>query len=1226
MKKNVLYLISFLIIALSFTNIQRNIFNYFNNKELEREEEEQKIPLQDRMDLAWQQEAEMTADPESGLVPRERLLEAFKYKQSLLKQKGFGKAAITGINWNERGPNNVGGRTRAICIDLNDVTYKTVWAGGVAGGLWKTTDITVANPTWTPTNDFFDNLAITYIEQSTTNPQVMYFCTGEGNNNIDAVRGLGVWKSTNGGSTWSQLASTNNSNFYYCQKVFCPSGPDTVFVASQTGLYRSVNGGTSFTKVLGSGISSAGGNIAYDIERAANGTLYASMSSGGSNSGTIHKSFNNGTTWQTPMPWTTAMNKREVEIALSNNDTNTIWGLVENGGTIIGIVKSTSSAGNFTVTSAYPDDADGGIPSTDFSRGQAWYDLSIAVDPNNSNVCVVGGIDLFKTSNGGTSWQQITHWYGGFGFQEVHADQHYAQFSPGSSSICYFTNDGGIYRSTNFTNAIPTITSKESNYNTSQFYGCDVHPTLPNYFLMGAQDNGSHRLNAAGISSSVEVSGGDGVFCHIDQNQPAFQFTSYVYNNYFRSNNSGSSFSSVVSSNSGRFVNPSDYDDSLNIMYAADASGSYFRWSNPQTGSTTNTVSLSNSNGQVTAVKVSPNVAGRVYFGFTGRVVRVDGANTGTTQTGTIITTGIPAGGYISSIEVELGNEKNILITMSNYGVNSVWQTKNSGTTWTSVEGNLPDMPIRWIVFHPQNPNMALVATELGVWSTDSLNGTSTNWAPSNSGLANVRVDMLKVQRAGNMVAAATHGRGLYTCILPQITNTTPTANFIADKTITYPASPIQFTSTSSNATSYLWTFGDGTTSTLANPIKSYSIGGIYTVSLSINSGVSINTKTNFISVLPQKGIPYTLANGGDFETNSNDFIPVTVAGSGFARGNSTQPNKNGTRSGSFAWVTDINSANYADNSVSYLYSPSYNFTASGTYSLSFYMKNIFEVGYDGIIVEYSINSGNTWQPLGSNVGTNWYDFANTTTTDAAFPFGQAFFNAGTLSYTLRQFNVSFLSGNNNVAFRLVFKSDINTNTAGAAIDDWSISGPVNISLPVSLLSFSGAKIDARNVGLTWITSNESNNTGFYIERRSNWADEWKTIAFVKGKGNSTIATHYKHTDVLTENFGTLFYRLKQQDFDGSVSYSKAIKVNNEGSKQLIGAVIPDATGKIFTVLQNELGGLGYSISNIKGQVLMANQYLSNQTIDCSHLQTGIYFFSFKDENGTTDVRKVFVY
>jgi PKD repeat protein len=1182
-----------------------------------------KIPKKDRMDLAWQQEAEMTRDPKTGDVPRERLLAAMQYREQLIKNQGLGKAAIPSVNWTERGPNNLGGRTRAICVDLNDPTYKTLWAGGVCGGLWKTTDITQTNPTWVPIDNFFANMAITYIEQSKGNPSVMYFCTGEGNGNSDAVRGLGVWKSTDGGATWAQLASTNNSNFYYCNKVYCPYGPDTVFVCNTLGLYRSTNGGTSFTKVLGSGISSAGGNKSYDIERTFDGTLYTSISSSSSSTGSIHKSTDIGATWSAPLT-ITGVSRREIELAVSDYDNNTIWGLVENNSTIPAIIKSTNAGVSFAATTAYPVDADGGIPSTDFSRTQAWYDLSIAVDPNNSNVCFVGGVDLFKTSTGGSSWTQVGHWYGGFGIQDVHADQHYALFSPGSSDIAYFSNDGGVYRTANATATVPVISSKEGGYITSQFYAVAVHPTSTNFFLTGAQDNGSHRFNAAGINSTVEVTGGDGAFCHIDQNQPQYQWTSYVYNNYYRSSNSGTSFSNVISSNTGRFINPTDYDDSSNVFYGASGSSTYFRWANPQTGTTTATVTLSNGSGTVTAVKVSPNVLNRVYFAFTGRVVRADNAHTGTSVVGTIITNAsIPTSGYINCVEVEKGDENHILITLTNYGLVSVWETKNGGTTWTAIEGNLPDMPIRWIALHPQKSYKAIIATELGVWSTDSLQGAATNWAPTNTGLANVRVDMLQVRSSDRLIAAATHGRGLYTAFLPDYgSNPTFTADFTANNTVAYPTANITFTNASSGATSYLWDFGDGTNSTAMNPVKAYAAGGSYNVTLTINNGAATITKTAYIKILPYRGTPYTLSAGGNFETNPTDFVPYSVAGSGFVRGNSIITGKNGVVSGTNAWVIDPTASQYQDNTISYLYSPSYNLTSNlSSYTLSFYMKNQFELTYDGIRIEYSLNSGTSWIPLGTTVQTSWYDFSNTAGT-AVFPVNEAFFNNTNSAYVLRSYNISSLAGNNRVAFRIAFLTDVNTTDIGAAIDDWTISGPVNNPLPVSWASFDGRRISKNEVALNWSTASEKNNQFFEVERSLD-GQIWDVLAKVNSKQNSNKLTHYDFIDIkATED--VYYYRIRQVDFDGKSSYSKIISVNAEiESEPIIHKLYYTESSSSIQVLQNLPGDVYFDMVDIHGRILYQNRLLVNNEIPVYASDKGVFIIRFYQPNGKKQVMKI---
>ncbi|MCS6833525.1 MAG: hypothetical protein NZ521_08105 [Flammeovirgaceae bacterium] len=183
-----------------------------------------KIPKKDRIDLAIQQEVELTKDPVLGYVPRERLKNAYSYAEKLLndRKKKKPKGRVSLASWTERGPNNVGGRTRALMFDPNDASngYKKVWAGSVSGGLWYNNDITSASSSWQPVDDLWDNLAVTCIAYDPSNTQIFYVGTGEGWFNFDAVRGDGIWKTTNGGTTWTQLTSTdNNSNFYYVQDV-----------------------------------------------------------------------------------------------------------------------------------------------------------------------------------------------------------------------------------------------------------------------------------------------------------------------------------------------------------------------------------------------------------------------------------------------------------------------------------------------------------------------------------------------------------------------------------------------------------------------------------------------------------------------------------------------------------------------------------------------------------------------------------------------------------------------------------------------------------------------------------------------------------------------------------------------------------------------------------------------------------------------------------------------
>ncbi len=1157
-----------------------------------KDEIETNFPLQDRMDFAWQQEKEMTMDLSTGAVPTERLLVAYEQSKASTNKFSDGiEAVIPNFNWVELGPKNNGGRTRSICVDLNDATGKTVFAGSVGGGLWKTTDITAVAPNWFPVNDFFGNIAITAIAQDPLNAQNIYFSTGEGYGNADQIRGLGVWKTADGGTTWNQLSATNNSSFYQTFKMVV-SNSGALFVGATNGLYKSTDGGTSFTRVLGT-------TKCYDIEIAANGHMFTSFS------GAVYKSTDAGTTWSAPLP--IGITASRIEIAIAPSDANTLYVLCESGNAVSGIAVSNNGGASFT-TKTEPVDADPGIPSTDFSRGQAWYDLTIVVDPIDANVIFVGGIDIFKSTDAGSNWQQISHWYGGFGFQDVHSDQHNIIFSPGSSTVAYFMNDGSIYRTTNANASIPTLTNKEINYNTSQFYACAMTPTTGTYdFLAGAQDNGTHKFSVNGIGNSVYVTGGDGMFCHIDQDQPLFWFSSYVFNNYYRSTNGGASFSTVGGgSNTGRFVNPTDYDDKANILYCAGASNEYRRLDNANTtGNALTIVPLAALGGQISGIKVSPNSDNRVFMGINGGVLlRVDNANTGS-PAATNIATGLPSG-YISSIEVETGNDNHLLVTFSNYGINSIWESINGGASWTSIEGNLPDMPIRWALFNPNNANQACIATELGVWSTDLINGSSTVWGASNTGLANVRVNMLQVRQSDKLIIAATHGRGLFYSGVFAAT----AANFNVASQVIYSQRELLFSNTSFNSSSYVWDFNDGTTSTLASPLKKFINPGTYNVSLSVNGGVSTKVKT--ITVLPKKGTPYSPLFGGNFETNPGDFASLTINGTDWQRGNSIIFGKNGTNSGLNAWVTGLTS-NYLDNSESYLFGPNFNFSTPGTYNFSFYTKYTVEDGYDGLMVEYSIDTGKVWIALGNSVQTNWYNFANTSS-GAAFPVNQAFFSGSVVNYTKSNYDVSFLAGNANVAFRFVFKSDGSVNAAGVAIDDVEITSPVNV-LPLRFINFAATKQE-KNAKLIWKTSNELNINYFVIERSWNGID-FTDIGTVNAQ--STNGNVYSFVDPLT-NFSTLpsnttFYRIKAIDFNNSFKRTNIEQLKWNDSKSDF-TLYPNPFSTYFEI-NTRLNILKVALIAYSGQIVYAiNKLESNKVLLPPFIASGTYILRLQTENG----------
>jgi PKD repeat protein/photosystem II stability/assembly factor-like uncharacterized protein len=1165
-----------------------------------------------------ERDVKMMKDPALGIVPTDRLIAAKEYKDQLIQSQS--NIAIAGITWRQLGPKNQGGRSRAVLIDANDATGNTIFAGSVGGGLWKTTNINTTAPTWTPINDFFDNLAITSIFQDPSNAQTMYFCTGEeGYFNGDAIRGLGVWKSTNGGTTWSQLSATNNANFYNCYKVVVNS-TGVVMVATTTGLRRSTDGGATWTIVLGNGTTTgAASNLCYDVEIAANGDVYGALR------GSIHKSTNAGATFAAAQ--TLPISADRIELAIAPSDANYVYATVELGFVVNGIIRTTDGGTTWT-SRTEPDDADPEIPAADFSRGQAWYDLSMAVDPNNREVVFVGGIDLFKSIDGGGTWSQISHWYGGFGFQYVHADQHHMVFKPGSSSILYFVNDGGVYQSTNATNAVPTITDKGTNYVTAQFYACAIHPTaLSTYFLAGAQDNGSHQFTQGVLQNTTEVTGGDGAFCHIDQNEPQYQFTSYVFNDFYRSTNGGASWTNVVTTG-GEFISPTDYDDAGNILYMADAAGSYRRWTNAQTGSTFSGVAVTEFGGaNVSALKVSPNASNRVFFGLdNGDVVRVDNANG--THAATNISTGLPTA-YISCVEVQDGDDNHLLVTYSNYGVTSIYETTNGGTSWTQVEGNLPDMPVRWALFNPNNSDQAVIATELGVWSTDNLNGAATNWGTSNNGLANVRVDMLQIRTSDKVMIAATHGRGLFS----SSSFATPTAMFEADKIVTYRGVPINFTSTSYNATSWSWNFGDATSSTVENPSKFYSAAGKYNVTLTINSGASTLTKNLYIHVLPNRGTPYTPAVGGNFDTAPDDFGTVSLTGNvnKWERGVPTNVLTT-VNSSPNAWKTDLDADLTSGTYSCALMTPNYNFTATGSYLLRFRrsMEVVFCNAPFAVQVQYTTDKGLTWNRLGVNadpLGTNWYN-NGPSIGGCAMPttiFSDGYGWILNTSNTQSSYDVSFLATNPNVAFRFVLSVAGGYSAAayaadGFMVDDFEIVGPINIALAVKLINFTAVK-QSNNVLVNWNTKDEVNINKYVIQRSTDG------ISFVEvgnqlANNNTTNSYQYNDINAVNINSQFLYYRLKITDNAGKLKYSEVVKVDLRTKDDII-TISPNPFSKSFVVntsatvrqieFYNTAGALQLSMNNLT----------SNRVEVGNKLPSGIYFVKIIFTNGKTVTQKL---
>ncbi len=360
----------------------------------------------------------------------------------------------------------------------------------------------------------------------------------------------------------------------------------------------------------------------------------------------------------------------------------------------------------------------------------------------------------------------------------MHADQHSITFRLNSSDTVFFTNDGGVFSTYNATSSNIIFSEKNNSLNTLQFYSCDLNPDSAGVgFIGGLQDNGTILYTGSPITYYSSVSGGDGAYCFFDDDD--YIISTVYYNSIYirKKNNSNYQLYNAIDDyyGTGTFICPTGYDQNNKTFYANAVtftnanSNQLLRIKNITSLSyTAQLITLStNSNVPFSCVhvsKFSTSTNTILYVGNqTGKLFKVINAQL-SPGTASIGSNSFPTANISCIAEGETSDE--LLVTFSNYGVSSVWYTNNGGSSWIEIEGNLPDMPVRWALFDPENKNSVLLATEVGIWATENIHDASVSWTPVVNGLANVRVDMLRLRKTDNTILAATHGRGLYYCDL----------------------------------------------------------------------------------------------------------------------------------------------------------------------------------------------------------------------------------------------------------------------------------------------------------------------------------------------------------------------------------------------------------------------------------------------------------------------------
>ena len=644
----------------------------------------------------------------------------------------------TGANWTVIGPRNTptdGGNGRINAVRAHPSVAGTLFACAPAGGLWRTTD---SGTNWTPISDAIAVLGATDVAFDPTNPSIMYLATGDGE--AGDTYSTGIYKSTDGGFSWAATGLTfTTSQSKTLSKLLVNPTDGSILAGGGVGIYRSTNGGTSWTQVSTTAVR--------DLEfKPTDPTVVYAGGYGGTTA--FLKSTNSGLTWAaagTGLPTTTW---RRVALAVTPLDNTYIYALVGNttDDGFKGLYLSTDGGTTFTLKSAAatPSTTTPNILGWDANGadagGQGWYDLSIVVDPSVKTTIYTGGVNMWKSTNSGTSWTIMTHWSGS-GAPYVHADCH--DLTVVGTTI-YAGNDGGVFSSANG----GTWTDRSGNLSIGQLYGIGTSQTNANLIIAGHQDNGTTLTS--NLSTWSEVNGGDGMLCFIDRADNTRMFSSIYNGALYRSTNSGGSFSSIYTVSGGGWVTPWLQDPvTATTLYAGGTN--VVRSINSGTAWTTIS---SFSIGTLVSLDVATTNNQHIIAASGTAIMRTTNGGTAWTN----ITTGLPSGVAIQSVYFDPLDALKIYVGLASYTGQSVYYSANGGTSWTNISSGLPSVPVSCFVVQNNNGDL-YCGTDIGVYLRAS---GSTTWTPFTSGMPGIQVKDLEIHAASGKLRAATFARGIW--------------------------------------------------------------------------------------------------------------------------------------------------------------------------------------------------------------------------------------------------------------------------------------------------------------------------------------------------------------------------------------------------------------------------------------------------------------------------------
>ncbi len=661
--------------------------------------------------------------------------------------------------WQQAGPTNVPGRITSIHVP--DIPGRNViYAGSAAGGVFKSTD---KGSTWVQIFDDVGTIGVGAIAGHPTDPDILYVGTGEASASIDSYYGTGIYKTVDGGLTWTGPSLPNS--FRFGKIIVDPLRPDTVFAAafgyryagqygSDKGLWRSEDAGTSWTRVLTT--PSNAGVIDVDLDPNTGVVLAVIWNWTQGSATAVWRSSTFGTSGSFSvlsgtggLPVDTDAGGNFGRIGVEVEPVTGTWFVVHVDGsdqTIESVYKSTDSLGvNWTRTD------DGGIDGQ--GGGFAWYFGQVRAKIGNPDEVWVLAVSLRKTENGGNS-----SWFNNTGIQ--HVDFHdLIAFADGE---VFTGTDGGVNYSSNSGGSWTTF----FNMPNTQFYAITLDYQNPERLYGGTQDNGTNRTLTGALDDWTRIFGGDGFYTLVDYANPDIIYAESQFGNLARSDDGGFSFSSITGGTSGttNWNTPVEMDpnDPRILYYGSDR---VFR--SRDRGESWTDLSGDLTSGSMKAIGVAKSDSNVIYTGSSSGGVWVTTNAYDATPNWTLISGSLP-NRWVTRLTVDPTNAAIVYLTLSGYQTNAetlprIYRSTNFGTTWTQIQSNLPDAPLNDVIIDPHDLNTLYVGSDVGVYVTTDLGGT---WAPLGTDLPITCVHDLVMDPKTRKLVAGTHGRSMYSVIV----------------------------------------------------------------------------------------------------------------------------------------------------------------------------------------------------------------------------------------------------------------------------------------------------------------------------------------------------------------------------------------------------------------------------------------------------------------------------